>query len=178
MAEFGLPWASAAVDLSQPGPLRQIGLRLRPPFPADLAGLPLPLEPNRVAAMGPARVLWLGPDEWLVVAEGEALDLLPRLERAAAGRRAAIVDLSSSRVVVQIAGPRARALLETGCGLDLHPRAFAASRCAQTLLHRVPVIFDQVSDAPVYRLFIRRAYAGWLRRVLIDAAAGLDPAEG
>jgi len=70
--------------------------------------------------------MWLGPDEWLVVAEGDAPDLLPRLERAVAGRRAQpSPDLSSSRAIIQIAGPRARARwLETGCGLDLHPRAF------------------------------------------------------
>ena len=57
------------------------GAASRPPLPAYLAGLPLPLEPNRVAAMGAVRVLWLGPDEWLVdCAEGEAPDLLPRLD--------------------------------------------------------------------------------------------------
>jgi sarcosine oxidase subunit gamma len=87
MAE--LPYASPLVALDEAGPARQVGLRLQPPFPAYLAGLPLPLVPNRVAAMGTLRVLWLGPDEWLVVADGEAPDLLPRLERAVAGRRAA-----------------------------------------------------------------------------------------
>src|ERR1700722_7202793 len=72
MAELDgvLPWSSPLVDLSALGQVKQIGVRLRPPFPAYLAGLPLPLVPNRAAAMGPVRVLWLGPDEWLVVAEG------------------------------------------------------------------------------------------------------------
>jgi sarcosine oxidase, subunit gamma len=175
MAELGLPWAKPGqVELTELSPARQIGLRLRPPYPAYLAGLPLPLEPNRVAAMGPTRMLWLGPDEWLVVVEGAASDLLPRLERAVERRRAAVTDLSSSRAIVQIAGPRARALLETGCGLDLHPRAFRAGQCAQTLLHRVPVILDQVSDAPGYRVLARRSYARWLCAVLIDAAQGLE----
>jgi sarcosine oxidase subunit gamma len=181
MAEFDrtalggvLPWAlPGAAELSELHPTRQIGLRLRPPFPAYLAGLPLPLEPNRVAAMGLARVLWLGPDEWLVVADGETPDLLPRLERAVAGRRAAVVELSSSRAIIQITGPRARALLESGCGLDLHPRAFGPGQCAQTLLARVPVILDQPGNAPVYRLLVRRSVARWLCAVLIDAATGL-----
>ena len=57
------------VAIAETDPLRQIGLRLRPPFPADLGGLPLPLTPNRVAVMGSVRTLWLGPDEWLVTAE-------------------------------------------------------------------------------------------------------------
>jgi len=171
MAE--LPWSSANLALREAGPLRQVGLRLRPPFPAYLAGIPLPLAPNRVAVAGGLRVLWLGPDEWLVVADGEAPDLLPRLEHAVAGRRAALTNLSSSRAIVDIAGPAARDLIAAGCGLDLHPRVFAAGYCAQTLVARVPVILDQVDEAPHYRLLVRRSHARWLVDWMIDAAEGL-----
>src|SRR5277367_2550498 len=143
MAE--LPWSSSStIELSALSPARQVGLRLRPPFPAYLAGIPLPLASNRVTAMGPLRALWLGPDEWLLVAEGDALDLVPRLERAVIGRRAAVNDLSSSRVIVDIRGSSARDLLAAGCGLDLHPRVFGPGQCAQTFLARVPVILDQL----------------------------------
>lgn len=173
MAE--LPYSSPLVTLSELGRARQIGLRLRPPFPAYLAGFPLPLVPNRVAAMGGARILWLGPDEWLVTADGDAPDLLPRLERAVAGRRAAVSDLSASRVILEIAGNSARELLAAGCGLDLHPRVFGSGRCAQTLFARIPVILDQLSDAPLYRVLVRRSSARWLTDWLIDAAEGLQP---
>ena len=172
MAE--LPWSSALVTLGELAPVRQVGLRLRPPSPAYLAGLPLPLAANQVAATGPLRVLWLGPDEWLVVAQGAAPDLLPRLERAVAGRRAALSDLSSSRVVIEIGGAGARDLLAAGCGLDLHPRVFGPGRCAQTLLARIPVILDQVEPVPLYRVLVRRSYARWLVDWLIDAAQGLE----
>jgi sarcosine oxidase, subunit gamma len=172
MAE--LPWSSAIVELTETSPILQVGLRLQPPFPTDLAGLPLPAAPNRVAAMESVRVLWLGPDEWLVTAEGEAPDLLPRLMRAAADHRGAVSDLSSSRVVVAIGGGAARELLAAGCSLDLHPRSFAPGQCAQTLLARVPVILDQLDDAPRYRVLVRRSYARWLVDWLIDAAEGLE----
>ena len=172
MAE--LPFVSRVVTIGEAGPARQIGLRLRPPFPAYLAGLPIPLEPNRVTAMGTVRVLWQGPDEWLVTAEGDAPDLLPRLERAVARRSAALTDLSASRVVLEIAGSGARALFAAGCGLDLHPRAFGPGRCAQTLLARVPVILDQLDDTPRFRLLVRRSYARWLGDWLVDAARGSE----
>lgn len=171
MAE--LPWSSPAVTLSRVAAARQVGLRLRPPFPAYLAGIPLPLAANRVAASGGLRILWLGPDEWLVVAEGDAPDLLPRLERAVAGRRAAVNDLSSSRAIIDIAGAGARDLIAAGCGIDLHPRVFGPAQCAQTLLARVPVILDQLDDTPHYRLLVRPSYAGWLTQWMIDAAHGL-----
>jgi sarcosine oxidase subunit gamma len=169
-----LPWAlpGGEVALSELRFAEQIGLRVKPPVAAYLAGVPLPLEPNRVASMRSVRTLWLGPDEWLVTApECAASDLMGRLTRALANRHAAISDLSASRAVIEIGGPQARALLEKGCGLDLHPRVFGPGSCAQTLFARLPVILDQTSAAPAYRVFVRRSAARWLCEWLIDAAA-------
>lgn len=168
-----LPWTApdGSVSFEELPFARQFGVRRRGRASAYLAGLPLPLEPNRVAAMGAVRVLWLGPDEWLVTAtEGGEAGLGERLARI---EGVVVTDLSSSRAVVTVSGPAARRLLEAGCGLDLHPRAFASGDCAQTLLARVPVIIDQVAPAPAYRVFIRRSLARWLAGWMIDAAAGL-----
>jgi sarcosine oxidase subunit gamma len=168
-----LPWSlpDGMVALSELRFAEQIGVRVRPPVAAYLAGVPLPLEPNRVASMRTLRTLWLAPDEWLVTSpEGMAPDLIGRITRALAGRPAMVTDLSSSRAIIEIAGPRARTLLEKGCGLDLHPRAFGPGCCAQTLFARLPLILDQLSAAPSYRLFVRRSAARWLADWLIDAA--------
>ena len=172
-----LPWSlpagadDPAVTLTELRFARQIGLRLRPPHPAYLGGVPLPLRPNRAAVMRALRTLWLGPDEWLItVADGAAPDLFSWISRAAAGHRAEVTDLSASRIIIEIAGTRARTLLEKGCGLDLHPRAFAPGSCAQTLFAKLPVIIDQISATPTYRLFVRRSAARWLVDWLIDAA--------
>ncbi len=172
-----LPWALPAgaanpeVALAELRFAEQIGVRVHQPVAAYLAGVPLPLQPNRVASMRLVRTLWLGPDEWLVTApEGAAPDLMGRLTRALDGRHAAVSDLSASRAIIEITGRRARALLEKGCGLDLHPRAFGPGSCAQTLLAKLPVIIDQTSAAPAYRVFVRRSTARWLCQWLIDAA--------
>ena len=174
-----LPWSlpGGEVSLAELRFAEQVGIRVRPPVPAFLAGVPLPLQPNRVAVMGPLRTLWLGPDEWLVTApEGLAPDLIGRLRRELAGRTAWVGDLSASRTIIEIAGPHARTLLEKGCGLDLHPGAFRPGHCAQTLFARLPVIIDQSGTAPSYRLFARRSAARWLTEWLIDAA-GEFPSE-
>ncbi|HVC56369.1 MAG TPA: sarcosine oxidase subunit gamma family protein [Stellaceae bacterium] len=173
-----LPWAlpavgdvGTAVTLGELRFAQQIGVRARPPVAAYLAGVPLPMQPNRVASMRELRTLWLGPDEWLVTApSGAAPDLLGRLTRALAGRHAQVIDLSASRAIIEVGGTCARSLLEKGCGLDLHPRAFGPGSCARTLFARLPVIIDQVAAAPLYRLFVRRSAARWLAEWLIDAA--------
>ena len=173
-----LPWSLATAE-SSPAVLltelrfaEQIGVRVGTPVPAYLAGVPLPLEPNRVASMRAVRTLWLGPDEWLVTApENGAPDLFGRISRALSGRAAAMVtDLSASRAIIETTGPQARRLLEKGCGLDLHPRSFGAGHCARTLFAHLPVIIDQLSTAPTYRLLVQRSAARWLAEWLIDAA--------
>src|SRR5205085_11329349 len=116
-----LPWSlpagagDPAVSLTELRFARQIGLRLRPPHPAYLGGVPLPLQPNRVAIMRAVRTLWLGPDEWLITApDGAAPDLLSWITHAAADRRAQVTDLSASRIIIALAGPCARGLLAKG----------------------------------------------------------------
>jgi sarcosine oxidase subunit gamma len=168
-----LPWSlpDGGIVLAEQHFLQQIGLRVKPPVAAYLAGVPLPMQPNRVAAMRELRTLWLGPDEWLVTApERGNPDLCGRLTGALAGRHATVTNLSAARGVIEIGGPRSRELLGKGCSLDLHPRAFGPGACAQTLFARLPVILDQISAAPVYRLFVRRSSARWLCDWLIDAA--------
>jgi sarcosine oxidase, subunit gamma len=168
-----LPWMlpDGTVRLTELRFAEQIGLRLGPPVPAYLGGIPLPLQANRVANMRALRTLWLGPDEWLITAPAAAApDIMGRLARALAGRHAVVTDLSASRAIIEIAGPQSRTLLEKGCGLDLHARAFGPGRCARSLFARLPVIIDQVSAAPLFRLFVGRAAARWLCDWLIDAA--------
>jgi sarcosine oxidase subunit gamma len=168
-----LPWAlpNGAVALAEAPGLLQIGLRLKPQSDA-VSGVRLPLAPNRVEATRAVRSLWLGPDEWLITASQAAAPWLhSALTRALVARHAAVVDLSSSRVAIEIAGSRARALLEKGCSLDLHPRAFGPGQCAQTLLAKTQIVLDQLDATPLYRVFVRASYARWLCDWLVDAAA-------
>src|SRR5579864_325045 len=88
-----LPWTlpGGEVMLAELRFAEQIGVHVRTPVAAYLAGVPLPLQPNRVASMRLVRTLWLGPDEWLVTApEGAASDLIGRITRALASRQATV----------------------------------------------------------------------------------------
>jgi sarcosine oxidase subunit gamma len=78
-------------------------------------------------------------------------------------------------VAFEIGGPDARELLESGCPIDLHPRAFHAGSCAQTLLGRTGVLLHQVSDEPRYRLWVRPSFTRYLAAWLDDARVGTSP---
>ncbi len=126
-------------------PLPQISLRADPADAALLArvgaalGALPPTAPNTVAASadGLAHVLWLGPDEWLVVgresaAAGVAAATESAVRAAGAGGYLTAVDVSANRVGIEVSGPGAAELLAHGCALDLE-RGLPAGACAQTL---------------------------------------------
>jgi sarcosine oxidase, subunit gamma len=165
-----------AIRLAEAPFLTQLTLRVAPGSAAAGAaaralGTPLPATPNTTAACGEIEVLWMGPDEWLVVAPSGAQGLAERLERAVAAGHGTVVDVSAQRTAIDVAGADARDVLRKGCALDLHPRAFGPGRCAQTLLARAQVILVARTDEPAYRVFVRASFAEYLAEWLLDAAA-------
>ena len=164
--------------------LAQLDLRLDPSDPEARAAVEsvvgaLPVEPNTVHGGADGAVLWLGPDEWLLVGPpgGEAR-LEPELGEAvgAAADRVAIVDVSANRTTLELRGERVRELLEFGCPIDLHPRVFGPGRCAQTLLARASVIVWRVAAQPeeTWRILVRPSFAAYVAAWLADAADGID----
>ena len=138
---------------------------------ASSLGFELPTTANRVSGDLDRHALWLGPDEWLIVGPPGSEQAIESGCRDALGpATGAVVDVSANRTVVELRGPRARELLAAGCTIDLHPRAFRATCCAQTLLARTGVIIHELSDEPVYRLFVRPSFAHYLATWLLDAS--------
>lgn len=143
-------------------------------------GFNLPTVPNTTAGGGELSALWLGPDEWWITAAGPDYfagpRLAERLRRALAGVFHAVTDVSESRTRIRVSGPQARALLQKGCPLDLHPRAFAPGACAQSLIAKAGVVLRALPGAsgadsePDFEILVLRSYAEYLWLWLEDAA--------
>jgi len=190
MAEPRSPLAGHADVMAAAGngelTLRELPFRAQLDLRADAAdtllahavaaalGCALPTTPNTTASAGERGALWLGPDEWLVVGPpGDERALERELRAAMAGRFGTVVDVSANRTTLELAGARAREVLRKGCSLDLHPRAFGPGRCAQTTLARAQVILEQTDEQPVFRIYVRPSFAGYLVAWLADAMAEL-----
>ena len=116
-------------------------------------------------------VLWLSPDEFLVVSEEQRrAPLTAALVESLQGEPGSATDLSANRTTFELGGPSAREVLEKGCPLDLHPRAFQVGTAYLTLIGSVPVILWKVADE-LYRIFPRSSFADFLGRWLLDAMA-------
>lgn len=160
-------------ELAVPG---QINLRGQASNPAFLAAAGtvliarLPVTPNTVQTAGDLTILWLGPDEWLILTPpGAEAGIIARLREVLGSVHAAVTDVSGNRARLRLSGPNARDVLAKGCSLDLHPRRFAPGQCAQTLIVRADAILHQIDDRPSYDIFPRRSFAEYLWMWLADA---------
>ena len=139
----------------------------------SVVGVAPPKDACTVAVKGDNRILWLGPDEWLVVAPDDPDGALAaKLEKALAKVSAVAVDLTGNRTVIELSGPSARAVLEKGCRHDLHPAAFPVGRVVGTLMAHTQLFLEKTSDSPAtFRLYVRSSFARHMAEWLMDAMA-------
>ena len=134
----------------------------------------LPTEACSSATQNSVTVLWLGPDQWLVTCPAsDTVFFISTLREALGDIHCALTDVTDGRVALRLAGPNARDVLEKGCPLDLHPRAFPAGRCAQSLLAKASVLIHLALDDPQagasFDLHVARSFSHYLFAWLEDA---------
>ncbi|OYD83826.1 sarcosine oxidase subunit gamma [Azospirillum brasilense] len=135
---------------------------------AGVLGAAPPEQPGAAGRSPIADILWLGPDEWLVLGNGPN-SLAPALLRAGL----AAAEVGDGLPELALSGPRAREVLAGGTALDLHPSAFPAGRATRTRLGRIGILLQRAEDGgdgPVFRLHVERPWAGYLWSWLADAA--------
>jgi len=168
--QFGAPIPHAGVTFTAHTNLTLIDLRGDLQDATFLAsaktalGAAVPLEPNTTVAGTDCEMLWLGPDEWLLVSRNPALinERLP-IEHGC------LTDVSHGRAAWQISGLHTLALLAKGCSVDLHPREFRVGDCAQTALAHVGVLLHR-RGAESFEIFCARSYAQHLWHWFTEAA--------
>ena len=131
-------------------------------------GLGLPATPCRTAGDW---ALWLGPDEWLLLAEhGAGPDLWTRIGEAAAGRAYALVDVSHREVALQVSGADAADVLNGAVALDLSKTAFPVGMCTRTVCGKAEIVlWRRAVDS--WRIEVQRSYAGYVPGLLSAVAA-------
>jgi sarcosine oxidase subunit gamma len=136
---------------------------------AQAFGVEPPMEPCRAATAGERAALWLGPDEWLLLApEGEASEISAAIAREVAPLTHSCVDVSHRQIGLGIEGGEATTLLAAGCPLDLDAGTFPVGMCARTLLAKCEIVLWR--RAPLaFHVEVARSFARY-------AAAFLDQA--
>ena len=134
-------------------------------------GVAIPQTPLRAAAAAGRVALWLGPDEWLLMSEGEAPTLLAAmLEDALKQLPHSLVDVSQRQIGLQIEGANAARALNAGCPLDLSPAAFAVGAATRTMLAKAEIVLWR-RGANAFHIDVWRSFADYAAKFLVEAAA-------
>jgi sarcosine oxidase subunit gamma len=108
-------------------------------------------------------ILWMGPDEYLVLAEpGRQAEL----EAALSGECDAVVDVSAQRKVVRLTGSRAADVLAHGCSIDLE--VSPPGTCVQTLLARIGIVLMVREES--FTILVRQSFSDYFTAWLADAS--------
>jgi sarcosine oxidase subunit gamma len=128
----------------------------------------LPTRPCTFAVSSAAKVLWLSPDEWMIVCPRDRLaGLLGDLNRALAGVRCQVVDNSGGYTQVLVLGKNAQDLLSHVSVYDIG--ALEQGRVVGTTFGKTSLYLHRQGDG--YCLMLRRSFADYIWRYLVRAAA-------
>ena len=139
----------------------------------SVLGLPLPTQTCTYIRNGKLGLYWLGPDEWLLLAQdNKALGYEQALREGVPGH-VAIVDVSGGQTLVNLSGVGVDDILKKSGSYDFHSSNFGSGRCVQTTFAKATALVARCENGSV-DLVIRRSFADYLARWLLDAGAEFD----
>jgi sarcosine oxidase, subunit gamma len=131
-------------------------------------GVDLP-QRGRTTATNDCTALWLGPDEFLLLAPSGANACWSALEDALAGLPHACVDVSQRHAALEVAGERADLALNAGCPLDLELEAFPEGHCTRTVFGKAGIILWRTATDR-FHVEVWRSFASYVTQLLALAA--------
>lgn len=151
----------------------------------EVIGIMPPVEPNVLVCNDNFSVCWLGPDEWMLITPKDAqTDTISSIRDKLGGIHHAVTDTTGYYTMIKLSGQMARATLEKGCTLDLHPQVFTVGQCAQINIAKtiglvIPRLNDQRNQS--FDIVVRRSFAdylaSWIEHSSLDYGIGLFDAE-
>ena len=130
----------------------------------DNLNLPKPLK---VTSNDATRILWMGPNNWLIVSS--KLDLLDSESVKIDKMNFALTNLSNSKAIIEIEGDLTNEVLKKGCPLNID--AMKKDDCSNSIYNSISVTLDFVSDNPKKtRLICLRSYGESFYHSITDAS--------
>ena len=117
-------------------------------------------------------MLWLGPDEWLVVTPDRQGRAHPNRRCAArwTDRYSALTDVSHSRAILSLSGPDARSGARQGMSARLSFPRVRPGALRPVEARQVPGADPpDASDTPAFEIYVHRSFAEYAWTWLEDA---------
>ncbi|MDE2446914.1 MAG: hypothetical protein KGO94_12100 [Alphaproteobacteria bacterium] len=121
----------------------------------------LPKLPRTSSSWGDVTVLWLSPDQWLVLCgRSKAPTLLADLRTALGSIHSLAVDVSDMRAIIRLEGEGVREILMKGSSLDLISDDYKPGTVRRMLFAEVGALIH-VIEANIIDVYVFRSYANY-----------------
>lgn len=132
-------------------------------------GVALPTRPKTSATANGLSALWLGPDEWLVLADVDAAEVEPLPARLADVTGISVVDVSHRNVAIAVEGPAAEAVIAAGCPQDIRLGSFPVGAASRTILSKTEIVLWRTGEQR-FEIECWRSFADYAWAFLAEAA--------
>ena len=132
----------------------------------EVDNLPLPSS-LKSSSNSNTRILWLGPNNWLVVSS--ILDLMITEKKKFDDQDFAITDLSYSRTIIELEGKQTDEVLKKGCPFNFN--TLDKNNSINSTYNGIAFTVDRLGENPnKVRLFALRSFGESLYHSITDAS--------
>ena len=162
--------------------LNKVNLRINPKnhkymsICGKILNTALPTKPNTYTKNQDIKIIWLGPDEWLISNEKHD-DLFSKLINEISDLESSVTDVSENRTIIRISGEKIIKLLSKFLVLDIDSILIDEYSCAQTLFVKVPILLlrnNKNKQNPEFDIFVNRSHANYIYNLIVDGTNNLD----
>jgi sarcosine oxidase subunit gamma len=133
----------------------------------DIDGLKLKDKPLVVINNNDTRILWNGPQNWLLVSTKK--DLLKNISQDLNEADFAVTDLSHSKAIIEIEGQEVKEVLKKGCPFNFS--SLEKNNSINSTYNGIAFTVDLLNDNPdKVRLFALRSFGESLYHSITDAS--------
>ena len=135
----------------------------------NMDNLSFPNKYPEVSCNSETRILWTGPDVWLIITSNQ--NIKKEISLKLSEKDFAITDLSHSRAIIEISGKQSLDVLKKGTPLNLNSSVFKKNNCSNSTYNGISFILDFIDEDPLtFRLFCLRSFGGSFYHSITDAA--------
>ena len=130
-------------------------------------GLKLKNEALSVVNNNDTRILWNGPNNWLLVSTKK--DLFKEIFKTFEEKDFAVTDLSHSKAIIEVEGEKTKEVLKKGCPFNFN--TLEKNNSINSTYNGIAFIVDVLNDNPKkVRLFALRSFGESLYHSITDAS--------
>ena len=136
----------------------------------SVLGFDLPKVPRTSAGFGDIKALWLSPDQWLILCNGDKANALhAELVKELGNTHSLAVNVSDMRAIIRLEGEHARTTVMKGTSIDLTHGDYPASSVRRMKFAEIAALLHIVEDS-VIDIYVFRSFADYTWDFLLKAA--------